>query len=118
MTATPAATSMGRRLMRGDTYEYECGRTTARMTTALALLKSQGVEATVEHSDRKSFDWATRRDVHLCDPTGPNPCKTVWPGWVTGPMFDMAYNLACEVVTSRGRFNRQSSAAAATAKGA
>jgi hypothetical protein len=115
MTTTPAATSMGRRLMRGDTYEYECRRTTTRMTTALALLKSQGVEATVTHSDRTEFDWATHRERHLCDPTGSNPCVTEWPGWVTGPMFDMAYNLACEMVGARGRYNRTSRPAPAVA---
>lgn len=103
---TSPATTMGRRLRRGDTFEYECGRTTNRMRTALSLLRSAGVEATVTHSDRQTFDWATKRDVHLCDTFGPNPCKVEWPGWVTGDMFDDAYNLACKIVTERGRANR------------
>lgn len=101
-------TNGGRMLKRGDTRDPECWRTSHRLLVGQGIIRSLGIESTWTHSDSEECDFGRMR--HACD----YRCKCEWPEWVTGRVFDLAYQLANEVQTERGSFER---AAAYAAKG-
>jgi hypothetical protein len=101
-----ATTTGGRRVKEGQTLDPEDGRTTHRLRLAQSILRDLGVEPTLTHSaqciERKlvppGFGW-----YNGCD----YKCETTWPEWATGRMFDLAYQMADEIQTERGKFNRR-----------
>lgn len=104
MSANPH-TNGGRLVKRGDTVDIECHRTTYRLQKAKRLLAAGGIEATWDHSDRTGLvgTGLLQREGHVCD----YRCKAVWPEYVTGAMFDLAYRLADEMQTEKGRFHQR-----------
>jgi hypothetical protein len=113
---TAPQTQGGRALMRGDSYDIECWRTTHRLRVALGILRGQDIVPTpVEHSEscilhpshrsNRVFGWNYICDDPAC-PARRNPPPT-WPEWVTGEMFDRAYALADEIQTERGRYEQR-----------
>lgn len=89
-------TNGGRLLMRGDSYDPECSRTTHRLRRGQALLASMGITPTWQHSDCTRVEYG--RAKHACD----YRCTCAWPAGTTGRTFDLAYQLADEFQTARG----------------
>jgi hypothetical protein len=87
-------------LKRGDTHDPECSLTTHRLRVARGILSGMGIEATVEHGG--NFTQGPYGKHACCD-----KCKTVWPEWVTDEVFNLAYKLADEVQTQRGRHHQR-----------
>ena len=99
-------TNGGRLLARGDTGDIECWRTTHRLGVARRILAGLGIEPTWEHSDCQRANFGRMR--HECD----YRCVATWPEYVTGEMFDLAYELADEYQTEHGGYLKSQAYAA------
>lgn len=98
-------TNGGRLLARGDTYDYECSRTTSRLVQAHSVLRVMDALFTRVHGttiQNDGFDWATKLARHQCT----SACGGSWPEWVEGDLLDQVYAAADKAVTARGSFNR------------
>jgi hypothetical protein len=115
--ATPdyPQTNGGRMLKRGYTFDHECHRTTYRLGKALALLRLDGIEPTFPDHDGKCILHPDNRSqrcfghTYYSSPGCPragDPVPT-WPEYVTGRMFDLAYQLADEMQTQRGNWHQR-----------
>lgn len=95
----------GRLVKRGDTRDPECHRTSHRLRVAQAILADLGIEATWQHGPRVGLvgTGLMAREGHLCD----GRCVAVWPEWVTGETFDVAYRLADETQAARGAWHQR-----------
>ena len=93
-------TNGGRLLKRGDPFDIEDQLTTHRLRAGHAILRSLGLEPEWTHSDSTHVEWG--RVKHVCD----YRCKATWPEHVTGKTFDLAYTLADEHQTARGKYHQ------------
>src|SRR5262245_4501622 len=100
----------------GDTFEYECSRSTHRIRETRAILESQGVDFTLnpsKHSDdcnrnpralaNTAFGW---RDRIVCNCEFRNARPNL-PVWLTDSMILAAWNLASEIIENRAAFARK-----------
>lgn len=110
---TQPETRGGRNLRRGDSFDIEDARTTHRLRIGQSILRSLGVESTWTHSKGHEERRGAPYGYNGCD----DYCKVEWPEWATGRMFDLAYQLADELQTERGAFNRNQAYAAKAAAG-
>lgn len=101
-------TNGGRLLARGDTFDYECSRTTHRLQRAHAVLRSLDAEFTRVHADgvrNQGTNWSGHV-THECT----DQCTGSWPEWVEGDLLDQVYATASKAVSARGLYNRTSKA--------
>lgn len=105
MSADHPTTNGGRLLKRGDTFDPECPRTSHRLKLALRILAVDNIVPEWDHSQNIGIigTGLLQRDGHVCD----YRCKAVWPEYATGTMFDLAYQLANEFQTERGRYHQR-----------
>ena len=96
-------------LRRGDTFDYECGRTSHRLGIAAAILATMGASATfpdhaescILHPDQ-TFNRLSGY-TYSCEGDCPRRNAVAeWPAWVTGDVFADAYALADKMQTARG----------------
>lgn len=108
-------TQGGRMLKRGDMFDPECHRATHRLGRARGILRAMGLAPKFPaHADdcdrapeRLRFVLAGYRDRVPCTcGLGRDPAPE-WPPWVTDRTFNLAYALADEEQTQRGRWYRQ-----------
>lgn len=97
-------TNGGRMVARGDTFDIEDSRTSYRLSIAQGILRNMGLESTVIHSEGCADRKQALYGYNGCD----DKCKTTWPEFATGRMFDLAYQLADEFQTQRGQWNQMS----------
>lgn len=114
MTDHPT-TNGGRLLKRGDTFDIECHRTTHRLRVGQGILRSLGLTAeypkhaaTCILSAEQAFNRAGRdRYSFRCECGVGHDPQPVWPAYATGKTFDLAYQLADEMQTERGRYHQR-----------
>jgi hypothetical protein len=99
------AMSHAYQIRRGDTYDYDCSRTSARLSATWSILKLWGIEREIVHSaacvDRKQIP-AGSSFYRGCD----DGCRAKpLPEWVTDEMINQAYDLADTFQAARGRFH-------------
>jgi hypothetical protein len=113
---TAPQTQGGRSLQHGDSYDRDCWRTSHRLLVAQGILRNLGAEAVpVAHSDKCIRSEAQRFNRvfgfnYVCDdPACPakNSPTPIWPEWVTGDLFDLAYRLADEYQTEHGAYEQR-----------
>ncbi len=80
---------------RGYTFDPECSRTTARYRATFAVLRSLGIESTVEHSSYTQAVYGIPK--HVCN----DKCKTVWPAEATDEVFQAAADLVSKSFAAR-----------------
>jgi hypothetical protein len=91
----------------GDSYEYECSRTTHRIHATRAILESQGVDFTLHpnghsekcerHPSRLGMVAFNYRDWVCCNCEFQN-ARPELPEWLTDEMILDAWNLANKVI--------------------
>ena len=104
--------TLARYVKHGYLFDPDDSRTTHRLRVAHGILLAEGVESHVEHQAPEPFRSGcakhptnANRGVHYpgyCS----DQCRTVWPGWVTDEMFDLAATAAEATQTLRGMINR------------
>lgn len=96
-------TTGARWLKRGNTFDPECHRMTHRLGVARELLKSYGIEPTVEHCDRCIEQRKNPLSgMHFCW----DSCRVVWPEWVSNSLFNAAFAFADAYQTDHGSWQR------------
>ncbi len=118
MSDSYAKTTGGRYLQRGDTFDPEDWRMTHRLRKAHGILLGMGIESTHEHKAdcgrhpdklrNVCFGW---KESVVCT-CGRDNKGSEWPEWVTGSLFDLAFNLACEYQDTHGAYERSKAYAA------
>jgi hypothetical protein len=100
---TTKLTDGGRRLARGDTYDYEDSRMTSRLQTAGHLLSELTGPPFIAHADEPGNQTVEfGRPKHQCT----YRCTTSWSPELSDEAFNAAFALADALITKRGELNR------------
>lgn len=88
-------------LKRGDTFDPECYKTTHRLRVARGLLREHNIVPTVEHC-AQCVSHPSNRGPGLNYDGCWDACHTIWPSWVTDPVFEQAAAAANAIQNLKG----------------